>query len=848
MAEMPDTFEYTFTCTLPNGIHARPANSLEQIVSGFSSRVSILNLSNRRAANARSILSLVGADIKAGDQCLLKVDGEDRGSAYKAIVRFLEHDFASCDEALPEPPTASGSAWLPPVLRAAGVNVLFGTPVAAGFGRGKIVHAEGLKLPEGLAEASPTDAADELFKLNKAIAEQQRLLSQRLGITGLSSAEIGVLKAHLAMVHDVELLDYLRTAIRKDRICAGHAIIQVFEHYSTILKAAQSKLIRERILDVQDVCSQLLQRLYGAAAQPAITLTGPSIVVADNLTPSQFIAMDKTLLSGLVLLCGGGTSHTVILARSFGIPVLTGTAGADCLLQDNCEAIVDAEHGVLIPEINENVERFYASERRKRESKQRRTAVFRNKPAATRDGVRLEVMANVATAEEVAAAVRNGADGIGLFRTEMLFMGRNRAPDEEEQYAVYKKAAELADGRPVILRTFDIGGDKAVSYLNLMSEENPFLGYRGVRLYREFEGLLRTQLRAILRASAFGSLKIMIPMVSCVEQVVYVRGVLEQVKAELVLEAQAFNRSIPLGIMVEIPLAAFIIPQLAEAVDFLSIGTNDLAQYFLAVDRTNDRVVPLYQCRHPGFLSLIRKIVDDAHRHDLRVGMCGEMAGQSDNLPLLLGIGLDSVSVSTPFVLGIKAGCSDYDTTLCRKMLDQAAACDSAEQVDAMQADRLHQAVGRSVVDVNLVDIDADCINKEEAVKYAADTLFLDRRTENPVALEKDFWKREEIYSTGLGHGFAIPHCKTKHIASNSICVFRLRQPVAWGAIDNSPVAVVIAMAIRDTDKAGDAHMKIFSRLARNIMHEAFREKIRTASSKAEMVSFLCDKLGLNDG
>ena len=848
MAELPESFEYTFTCTLPNGIHARPANSIEQIVSGFASRVSIVNLSNRRAANARSILSLVSADIKSGDQCILKVDGEDRGSAYRAIVRFLENEFASCDELLSEPSAASGTAWLPPVLRAAGVKVLFGTPAASGFGRGKIVHAEGLKLPEGLTDDSPIDVGDELRKVDKAVAEQQRLISKRLQIAGLSAVEIGVLKAHLSIVHDVELLDHIRTAIRQDRICAGRAILQAFNYFSAILKAAQSELIRERILDVQDVCSQLIKSLYGEAAQPSIALIEPSIVIAETLTPAQFIAMDKTLLSGLVLLCGGSTSHTVILARSFGIPVLIGPVEADRLSEDNREVIVDAEYGVLIPEINEQVERFYTSERRKRESKQKRTVAFRDKPAVTRDGIRFEVMANVGTAEEVDAAVRNGADGIGLFRTEMLFMGRHGAPDEEEQFAVYKKAAELADGRPVIIRTFDIGGDKAVSYLNLMSEENPFLGYRGVRLYREFEGLLRTQLRAILRASAFGTLKIMIPMVSCVEQVVYVRGVLEQVKAELVLGDKAFDRKIPLGIMVEIPLAAFIIPHLAEVVDFLSIGTNDLAQYFLAVDRTNDRVLPLYQCRHPGFLSLIKKIVDDAHRHNLCVGMCGEMAGQIDNLGLLLGMGLDSVSVSIPFVLGIKAGCSDRDTTLCRKMLDQAVLCGSAEQVGATQADRLHQAAGRSVVDVNLVDIDADCINKEEVIKYACDTLFLDRRTDTPVAMEKDFWRREEIYSTGLGHGFAIPHCKTKHIASNSICVFRLRKPVAWGSIDNSPVAVVIAMAIRDTDKAGDTHMKIFSRLARNIMHEAFREKIRTASSEAEMVSFLYDKLELNDG
>ena len=847
MTELLDSCRYTFTCMLANGIHARPATTLERMVSGFSSQVSIVNLTNNRQANAKSVLSLVGADIKSGDRCILKVSGEDQESTYREIVHFLEHECALCDDPLSSPTTASQTAWLPPMLRAGDVRVLFGKPAAPGLGRGKIVHAEGLRLPDGIADDRPVDVDRELLTLDSALAELERRIARRLEGAGLSATEIGVLEAHRSIVDDVELRDYIRTAVKEKAVCAGRAVLDAFEFFSGPLKTAQSELIRDRILDLQDVCSQLMRLLYGSAASLAVVLDGPSIVVADHLTPSQLMEMDKSLLSGVVLLCGGATSHTVILARSFGIPVLTEPDGAACGVKDSNDAVLDAEYGVLILDINACVERFYASQRHKEQATHNQAAAFARRAAMTRDGVQLAVMANVATAQEVAAAIGSGADGIGLFRTEMLFMGRAEAPDEAEQFAVYKKAAESADGRPVVIRTFDIGGDKPVEYLNLPSEDNPFLGFRGVRLYREYEDMFRTQLRAILRASAYGRLKIMIPMVSCPEQIDYVRGVLEQVKAQLQQAATAFDRTIPLGMMVEVPLASFMIPQLAESVDFLSIGTNDLAQYFMAVDRTNRRVADLYQCRHPGHLALIQKIAAEAHRYHLPVGLCGEMAGHIENLGLLLGAGLDSISVSIPFVSRLKAACGDYDSAVCRKMLDEAVVCRSVEQVDALQRRRLPRAAAKSVIDIALVDIDADCRSKEEAIKYACDTLFLDRRTDNPVALEQDFWQREAIYSTGLGHGFAIPHCKTKHITSDSICIFRLRRPVEWNAIDDAAVSVVIVMAIRDADDAGQAHLKLFSRLSRSIMHDAFREQIRNATVASEIVSLLCERLGLND-
>lgn len=842
----PDIQEYRFTCSLLHGIHARPACCLEKVASGFESCVSVENLSNHTRANAKSVLSLVGADIKKGDACLLTVEGADCRAAYPAMVRFLEDEFPGCDERLPEPSFLSGDGYIPPALAVAGVRILAGRPAVSGFARGKVVFVEALRLPRGLAEAESICPDSELRKLELAVTRLRSEMTVKLGSGRMSKTESDVLKAHISIAGDVELLEKIRRTIAEKRVGAGQAIILSFNHFSSILKKAQSELIRERVLDLQDVCSQLLKKIYGTQVCEPVTPKEPSICVADNLTPSMFMAMDKRMISALVLLEGGDTSHTVILARSFGIPTLTKLKDVDTLFENDREMIVDANYGLLITEINDAVERFYRSERRKRDFELEQAAFFKDKPALTCDGVLLEVMANVATADEVKAALSNGADGIGLFRTEMLYMGRDKAPTEEEQFCEYKRAAEYADGKPVIIRTFDIGGDKPVDYLNLSTEANPFLGYRGARLYRDYESLLADQLRAILRASAFGNLRVLIPMVSCVEEVRHFRGVLEAVQGGLDAEGVCYDRTIRLGVMVEVPAAAFLIAQLSVLVDFLSIGTNDLTQYVLAVDRGNDRVKPLYQSRHPGVLDVIKKIVEEAHRYRLPVGVCGEMAGQSESLPLLLGAGVDDVSVSIPFVAQIKAACSQYNSEDCRQMLKCAVRAENVDQVNAVLKSVPRCTAVKSVIDVNLIDLAADCLNKEEVIKYASEVLYFDGRTEDPIALEKDFWRREAVYSTGLGHGFSIPHCKTKQIQSDSICVLRLPHPVQWGSLDDEPVTVVIAMTIRDTEDAGDSHLKTFSKLARNIMHEDFRDRLRTIGDRGEVAAYLHEKLEIS--
>lgn len=845
MTVTPEQYEFRFICPLPNGLHARPANRLEQVVSGFASRVWLENLSNSRTANARSVLSLVGADIKSGDECLLRVDGEDGAAAYQEIVRFLETEFPTCDEALPTLTREAKSVCIPPVLRAAGVPIIGGSPVVPGFGRGRVVFVQTLALPEHIAEAQDVDIERERREVDRAVAEHRSDLTLKLGAARTSATESDILRAHLSIANDVELLEKIHTILRKERVCAGRAILMAFEYFSNILRNAQSELIRERIADLQDVCSHLLHKIYGSAADSQIVLTEPSVCVADNLTPSQFIAMDKRLLSALILTHSGSTSHTVILARSFGIPTLTEVQDANRLLEAGRHVIVDANYGLLLAEITPQVERFYTSQQRVEDLRQQRLAAFRDQPARTRDGKTLEVMANVAFAEEAATAIDSGAEGIGLFRTEMLFLGRRSAPSEEEQFAAYRLAVESAGGKPVIIRTFDIGGDKPVDYLHVAEEKNPFLGLRGARLYRRHEDLLRGQLRAILRASVFGAVKILIPMVSNVEEVIHVRGVLDSVRAELDADGIAYDINIPLGIMVEVPSIAFQIPQLAGRVDFLSIGTNDLTQYFLAVDRGNLSVSSLCQSRHPGLLNLIKKIVDDAHRHGLWVGLCGELASQQETIPLLLGTGMDEVSVSAPYVLAIKAACGEYDSRQCRRLLEEAVEADTAGGVDAMIAAHDSGQADNPVIVPELVDLQADCINKEEVIKTVCDRLLLNQRTGNPIALEQDFWQREAIYSTGLGHGFAIPHCKTSHIRSNSICVLRLLRPVEWNSIDEAPVDVVIAMMIRDVGNAGDQHMKIFSRLARHMMHEAFRRQLRQIPDAPGIIAYLNEKLEL---
>jgi fructose-specific PTS system IIA-like component len=733
------------------------------------------------------------------------------------------------------------------MLRDEKLSYIQGTPVSSGFGRGYAVVAGGLSLPDIPDKKRNFSKDKEWNKVRNALKSLKTELSSRLD-EPLNSTEIGVIKAHLSIVRDPGLSDKLKEILHEEsNASAADAIIKTNDHFTSTLKTAESIYIRERVLDIQDVCSRLIKLIYGNdAVKDDVRFTRPSIIIAENLTPSRFLALDRSNLRGLVLSHGGTTSHTIILARSLDIPALTGVTDVQTAIEDGREVIIDAKIGILLTEINPTVERFYELEERKVEGRKNKLENLASKEAQTADTKRLEVAANIALPQEAQQAFDNYAEGIGLFRTEMLFMeSGDRPPTEEEQYQVYRRVAEAAGKHPVIVRTLDVGGDKSISYLPIPAENNPFLGYRAVRFYADFPDLIQEQLRAIIRASTYGNIKVMIPMVSAVEEVKMVKEMVRDIQTECNETGISFDPDMQVGIMVEIPSVAFAMDTFAAEVDFFSIGTNDLAQYFFAADRENKKVSHLSSNLDPSFIRLLKKIVDDAHKYGKWVGMCGEMAGATQNLPLLAGLELDEISLGASCIPEMKSNLSNLNSEDCRNLVIAATECNSVAEVEQLLAEFPKAGGDISALDSELIITSSDSANKYEAIKELCDSLYINGRTANPSGIEEDVWKREQVYSTDMGLGIAIPHCKTTHTLANSIAVLKPETPIQWGSNDNKPVEVVILLAIRENE-AKDAHMKIFAKLARKVMHEEFRDYLINENNPKKICEYLKQSLEIS--
>ena len=825
--------EFRFSCELLNGLHARPASYLVNRTQECDSEITLQNLRNQREANAKSVLSLIAADVCYHDTCNIIIEGGDVHSALRMIRQFVLNELPGCDNQLEE---VSKKDKLPPSLSNTDLTACRGIATGHGLARGAPVCLKEYRfLPE---EGHPVYAGvtGERLRLLGALKQVKQRIKSTISEVELV-AEREILNAHLALASDPDfhsrLLDHVDNGLS-----VVESIEATLEHFSRVLAGGENSYLRDRVIDIRDLCDQLLRFSYGSGRlYSPDTLVQDSVCLADNLTPSQFLALDKRYLKGLVLQSGGKASHTVLLARAHDIPVVVGAEGAHKLMEKASHVVLDAKLGLIIADPNEQINRYYQQEYRKQVFLKDRCKPFIHSQGITRDGKRIEVAGNIMGVDDAKLAFTNGAESIGLFRTEMLFMERTQAPDENEQLTIYKNVVNHAKGRPVIIRTIDIGADKPVNYLNLGEEQNPFLGYRAVRLYPQFLKHFKTQLRAIYRAAVCGPVKLMVPMITTVDEVLWVHTVLSSVKADLIREKVVFGEA-EFGIMLEVPSCVFIIDQLSQHIDFFSLGTNDLAQYFLATDRGNKRVGKLYSYLHPSFLRMLHKISSDSQDNNKWLGVCGEMAGDLKALPILVGLGINELSLPAGLIPEVKERLSHLNTNSCKELLQKAMACHSLSEVEHLLLKGGIETASYPVISTNLCVMNLDAITKEEVIKELVDILDIDGRLATSSHIEGAIWEREEAYSTGLGHGIAIPHCQSNDIYSDSIAIARLKKPVDWEAMDGEPVDLVFMLAVRKSG-AQENHMKIFASLARKLVNDDFLGQLRACTSVDEMLVLL---------
>ncbi|NSL52206.1 phosphoenolpyruvate--protein phosphotransferase [Calidifontibacillus erzurumensis] len=467
----------------------------------------------------------------------------------------------------------------------------------------------------------------------------------------LGEDKAAIFEAHILIVNDPDMVASVEEKIKSEKVNAEHALKEVTDMFIMMFEQLDDEYMRERAADIRDVRKRILSHLLGVKIVNPSMISEEAIVVAEDLTPSDTALLNPQYVKAFITNIGGRTSHSAIMARSMGIPAVVGTKTATEVIKDGDLIIVDGLKGEVHVNPSEEVIQRYKDEQIRFEKQKAEWAELLNEKTVSADGHQVKLVANIGTPNDVESVVNNGGEGVGLFRTEFFYMGRNELPTEEEQFESYKAVLERLDGKPVVVRTLDIGGDKELPYLNLPKEMNPFLGFRAIRLCLDKQDIFRTQLRALLRASSYGNLKIMFPMIATLDEYRQAKRIFEEEKQKLIGEGVPVSDDIEVGMMVEIPSTAVMADQFAKEVDFFSIGTNDLIQYTMAADRMNERVSYLYQPYSPAILRLVKMVIDAAHKEGKWAGMCGEMAGDEIAIPLLLGLGLDEFSMSATSIL-----------------------------------------------------------------------------------------------------------------------------------------------------------------------------------------------------
>lgn len=665
-AQMLTGEELTLTIRNRLGLHARPAARLVSTAGNFDAAIEVRL--GAKQANAKSINQIATLGARQGDEIVVTASGPDAGAALAAIKALADEKFGDKEGPEDAAPAAAAAPLPAPESPAPGAASasLNGIGASSGIAIGPLVqYRPTLPHIEVEASADPQREWQELeAAVDASLAEIETLRRQM--VQSGNEAEADIFTAHELILRDPDFLAQVQQAIMQRAIAAPGAWQEAVQALAAGYSAIEDAYMRARANDVQDVGRRVLGHLL-QLEPPALDFETPSIIAARDLAPSDTARFDPQKVRGVVTELGGATSHSAILARALGIPAVVGVGPALAAITEGTELAIDGDSGAIwlqpddatLDELRRRQRRF-----RERQEQARRSA---QEAATTADGRRIEVAANIGGPQDIALALELGAEGVGLFRTEFLFLDRDAAPSEEEQFAAYRQVAEALGPKPLIIRTLDVGGDKPLPYFDLGTEANPFLGWRGIRFCLDNPDIFLPQLRAILRAGAGQNVKLMFPMIGAISELQAAKAMLQQAKEQLRSEATPFDDAMELGIMVEVPAAVSIADQLAQEVDFFSLGTNDLTQYVMAADRGNRRVSDLADALHPAVLREVARTVEAGHEAGIWVGMCGELAGDPLASELLVGLGLDELSMNAPAIPLVKETIRSLDSAAAQR-------------------------------------------------------------------------------------------------------------------------------------------------------------------------------------
>ncbi|BAY33628.1 phosphoenolpyruvate-protein phosphotransferase [Nostoc carneum NIES-2107] len=668
------TKEIRLTVNNRLGLHARPAAQFVTTASKFQSQIWVKNITRgTKTVRGDSINQVATLGVRQGHELEITAIGADAEQALAALAELIANNFGEDDSALELPPVLERHTPTTP-------GELSGIAASPGVAIAPVIHYQAAAITPTAYNVEDVEAEWQRLQAAIATAQQQiqALFSQ--ASMQIGDTEAGIFVAHLLFLEDPVLLEAVRVRIFDHHLNAEAAWQAVVDEVAASYHQLEDAYLQERVEDVVDVGQRVLRLLAGTSAQ-TLELSEPAILVASDLTPSDTIGLDPSKVLGICTTSGSATSHSAIIARTLGIPAVLGVDAGILYLEDGTIMALDGESGKAWVEPEPDILSILEAKREAWRTTQQEALAKAHQPAMTRDGQQVNVFANIGSIADVQVALASGAEGVGLLRTEFLYLGRTSAPTEEEQLAVYQAIAQVLDQQPLIIRTLDVGGDKPLPYIKVPLETNPFLGWRGIRLCLDHPDLFKTQLRAILRASQGHNIKIMLPMIATITEVRAAKAILNEVQRELSQAGFAFDSNIKVGIMIEVPAAVAIADQLAAEVDFFSIGTNDLSQYVMAGDRNNPRVANLTDALHPAVLRMVQQTVQAGHGAGIWVGLCGELAADPSATEILLGLGLDELSVNPQAIPILKQAIAQLTISECQAIAASALQLDSATHV-----------------------------------------------------------------------------------------------------------------------------------------------------------------------